>query len=175
MPSASRKLPLAIWSWLPESLRSRASTPAGKRLLRFAPAAALALAATQITYFICFSVLAMTGRASGAAGWLAGAAVSYAVSRWAWERRGKPRVFRETLPFLAVSLVVGIVLTEASHFGYREAVALGLHGAAHDAFVQGFYLAANCFTFLTRFLIFHFVLFADKNAKADSQLGVEDA
>jgi putative flippase GtrA len=175
MPPAPRKLPLAIWSRLPESLRRRASSPGAKRLLRFAPAAALALATTQITYFICFSVLAMTGRSSGAAGWLAGAAVSYGVSRWAWERKGKPRVFRETLPFLAVSLVVGIVLTEASHFGYREAAALGLHGAAHDAFVQGFYLAANCFTFLTRFVIFHFVLFADRGGKAESQLGVEDA
>jgi|SRR5215472_2132594 len=175
MPPAPRKFPLAIWSRLPKTLRRRASSPGAKRLLRFAPAAALALAATQITYFICFSVLAMTGRASGAAGWLAGAAVSYGVSRWAWERKGRPRVFRETLPFLAVSLVVGIVLTEASHFGYREAAALGLHGAAHDAFVQGFYLAANCFTFVTRFVIFHFVLFADRGDKAESQLGVEDA
>src|SRR5258708_32923913 len=169
----ARKLLLAIGSRLPESLRRRAGSPGAKRLLRFAPAAALALATTQITYFICFSVLAMTGRASGAAGWLAGAAVSYGVSRWAWARTGRPRVFRETLPFLAVSVVVGSVLTEASHFGYREAVALGLHGAAHDAFVQGFYLAANCFTFATRFVIFHFVLFADRDAKA-ARLGVED-
>jgi putative flippase GtrA len=174
MPLAPRKLALAIWARLPEPLRRRAGSTGGRRLMRFAPAAALALATTQITYFICFSVLAMTGRASGAAGWLAGAAVSYGVSRWAWERKGKPRVLKETLPFLAISLVVGIVLTEASHFGYREAAALGLHGAAHDAFVQGFYLAANCFTFLTRFVIFHFVLFADRDAKAESQLRAED-
>jgi hypothetical protein len=174
MPPAPRELPLAISARLPEPLRRRVGSPGVRRLLRFAPAAALALATTQITYFICFSVLAMTGRASGAAGWLAGAAVSYGVSRWAWERKGKPRVLKETLPFLAVSLVVGIVLTEASHFGYREAAALGLHGAAHDAFVQGFYLAANCFTFLTRFVIFHFVLFADRDAKAESQLRAED-
>jgi hypothetical protein len=135
----------------------------------------LALATTQVTYFLCFSVLAMTGRAAGAAGWLAGAAVSYGVSRWAWERKGKPRLLRETLPFVAISLVVGIVLTEASHFGYREAVALGRHGAVHDVFVQGFYLAANCFTFLTRFVIFHFVLFADRDVEAASALRAEDA
>ncbi len=159
MPLAPRRLLPAIWSRFPEPIRRWAGSASG----------------TQITYFICFSLLAMTGRTAGAAGWLAGAAVSYGVSRWAWERKGKPRVFRETLPFVAVSLVVGIVLTEASHFGYREAAALGLHGAAHDAFVQGFYLTANCFTFLTRFVIFHFVLFADRGAKADSKLGVEDA
>jgi putative flippase GtrA len=175
MPLASRPLPHGLWSRFPEPLRRWAASAGARRLLRFAPAAALALAATQITYFICFSVLAMTGRTAGAAGWLAGAAVSYGVSRWAWERKGKPHLFRETLPFVAVSLVVGIVLTEASHFGYREAAALGLHGAAHDAFVQGFYLAANCFTFLTRFVIFHFVLFGDKGAKADVKLRVEES
>jgi len=174
MPPVRRKLQVAISTKLPGPLRRRMGSAGARRLMRFAPAAVLALATTQITYFICFSVLAMTGRASGAAGWLAGAAVSYGVSRWAWERKGKPRVLKETLPFLAVSLVVGIVLTEASHFGYREAAALGLHGAAHDAFVQGFYLAANCFTFLTRFVIFHFVLFADRDAKAESQLQAED-
>ncbi len=174
MPLAPPKLASAVWDRLPAPLRRTLGSPGGRRMARFAPAALLALATTQITYFICFSVLAMTGRAAGAAGWLAGAAVSYGVSRWAWERKGKPRLLRETLPFVAISLVVGIVLTEASHFGYREAAALGLHGAAHDLFVQGFYLAANCFTFLTRFVIFHFVLFADRDAKA-ARLRVEDA
>jgi putative flippase GtrA len=160
---------------LPEPLRRKLGSPGGRRLVRFAPAALLALAATQATYFLCFSVLAMTGRAAGAAGWLAGAAVSYGISRWAWERKGKPRLLKETLPFVAISLVVGIVLTEASHFGYREAAALGLHGAVRDVFVQGFYLAANCFTFLVRFVIFHFVLFADRDGKPASALRAEDA
>ncbi len=175
MPAEPPAIPSAAWRRLPEPLRRALCSPGGRRMLRFAPAALLALAATQVTYFLCFSVLAMTGRAAGATGWLAGAAVSYGVSRWAWERKGRPRLLRETLPFVAISLVVGIVLTEASHFGYREAAALGLHGTAHDAFVQGFYLAANCCTFLTRFVIFHFVLFADRDAKPGSRLGVEDA
>src|SRR5260221_3907263 len=115
MPLAPRKLPLAIWARLPEPLRRRAGSTGGRRLMRFAPAAVLALATTQITYFICFSVLAMTGRASGAAGWLARAAVSYGVSRLGWERESQPRVLKETLPLLAVSLVVCIVVTEANH------------------------------------------------------------
>jgi hypothetical protein len=33
-------------------------------------------------------------------------------------------------------------------------------------FLQGIYLAANCVTFLLRFLIFHFVLFADRRGSA---------
>jgi hypothetical protein len=142
MPLGPPKIASAAWAKVPAPLRRKLGSHGGRRLVRFAPAALLALATTQITYFICFSVLAM-----------------------------KPRLLRETLPFVAISLVVGIVLTEASHFGYREAAALGLHGATHDVFVQGFYLAANCCTFLIRFVIFHFVLFADRDAK---RLGVED-
>lgn len=166
MPIASPAIARAAFGKLPQPLRRALCSPAGRRLVRFAPAALIALAATQVTYFICFSQLAMTGRSAGAAGWLAGVVVSYVASRWAFARRGRPRLLRETLPFVAVSLIVGIVLTEASHFGYREAATLGLHGVAHIAFVQGFYLAANCFTFLTRFVIFHFVLFADRDEAA---------
>jgi putative flippase GtrA len=174
MPLAPPAIARSAFGRLPEPLRRKLASPAGRRLVRFAPAALIALAATQITYFICFSVLAMTGRSAGAAGWLAGVAVSYAASRWAFGRKGRPRVLRETVPFVAVSLIVGIVLTEASHFGYREAAALGLHGFGHIVFVQGFYLTANCFTFLTRFVIFHFVLFADRD-QAAAQLDAGDA
>jgi len=156
---------------VPEPVRRRLASEGGKRLLRFAPAALLALGATQVTYFFCATVLNSTGRVSGAAGWLAGAAVSYAVSRWAWERRGKPNLLKETLPFVAISLVVGAVLTEASHFAYREAGVLSLHGAERAIFLQGLYLAANGVTFCIRFLIFHFVLFADRGQEAAEMAG----
>jgi hypothetical protein len=131
-------------------------------MARFAPAAMVALGASQLAYFLCGSVWHLTGRVTGAAGWLAGAVVSYGASRWAWERRDRPRFFKETVPFLAISAVNGPVLIEASHFGYRQAEALGLHGIAFHAFTQVFYLAANGVTFLVRFVIFNFVVFADR-------------
>lgn len=164
MPQPLSRVAAGAWRVAPEPLRRRLGSDGGKRLLRFAPAALLALAATQVTYFFCANVLNSTGRIAGAAGWLAGAVVSYAVSRWAWERRGKPNLLKETLPFVAISLVVGAVLTEASHFAYREATVLSLHGAERAVFLQGLYLAANGITFLARFLIFHFVLFANREA-----------
>jgi putative flippase GtrA len=147
---------------LPGPVRRWADSPAGRRLIRFGPAAGLALAATQLTYFICASGLHTTGRVTGAAGWLAGAVVSYAASRWAWERRGRPRLLQETLPFVAISLVAGLVLVEASHLGYVEATRLGLHGIAFVGCAQGIYLAANAGTFIARFLLFNLVVFADR-------------
>lgn len=162
MSPAPPKHVSTIWSRLPEPLRRRLRSPGGRRLLRFAPAAVLALAATQITYFICVSVVHSTGRISGFAGWFAGAVVSYVASRWAWERRGRPQLLRETLPFVTVSLVVGVVLTEVSHFSYQAAQAIGLHGIEFGLFAQGLYISANAVTFIIRFLIFNYLVFAGR-------------
>lgn len=165
MTLVSPKFTEAAWNLVPGPLRRKLRTEGGRRLIRFAPAAVLALCATQLTYLIC-QLAGVTAGISGAAGWFAGAAVSYVVSRWAWERRGKPHVLKETLPFVVISLCVGVVLTATSKFSANEARALSLHGAEAVVFRQGLYLAANCVTFAVRFLIFHYVLFADRGSRS---------
>ena len=162
MPPTASKLAHAAWGKLPGRLRRRFRSEGGKRLLRFAPAAVLALAATQITYFMFANVLHSTGRVAGAAGWLAGAAVSYGVSRWAWERKGRPHLLKETLPFVAISLSVGVILTETSHLAFNVAAAHDMHGLERAIFLQGVYLFANGITFMMRFVIFHKLLFANR-------------
>jgi putative flippase GtrA len=155
----------SMWRVVPGPVRRRLRSPGGRRLIRFAPAAVLALAATQLTYFVC-QLLNVTAGKAGAAGWFAGAAVSYVVSRWAWERKGRPHLLKETLPFAGISICVGIALTGASKFAGYEARVLGLHGLEKVVFAQALYLAANCVTFVIRFLIFHYVLFADRGSAA---------
>jgi len=166
MTLVSPKITEAIWRVVPGPLRRRLRTQGGRRLIRFAPAAVLALCATQLTYLIC-QLAHVTAGLAGAVGWLAGAAVSYVVSRWAWERKGRPDLLKETLPFWAISLCVGVVLTGTSKLAHAEAHALGLHRLEEVVFAQGLYLAANCVTFVIRFLIFHYVLFADRRSGAE--------
>ena len=145
-----------------------------KRFVRFAPAAVCAVGATQITYIICLGPLGLTAGISGFLGWLAGAAVSYVISRWAWERKGKPHLFKETLPFVAVSIGAGIILTLASKLGNHVAVSMGLDDTARGVLVADiFYFGANCLTFALRFVIFHYVLFADRGSAADVLAVVE--
>ncbi len=161
MSLISPKIIDAAWRVMPGPLRRRLRSQGGRRLIRFAPAAVLALCATQLTYFIC-QLANVTAGIAGAAGWFAGAAVSYLVSRWAWERRGRPHLLKETLPFVSISICVGIVLTTTSKLAAHEARVLGLHGFDKVLFAQGLYLAANCVTFVIRFMIFHYLLFADR-------------
>ena len=71
---------------------------------------------------------------------------------------------------MAVS--IGAVITLASKFGNR-AMEMNLDGAARVVVADLFYFAANCLTFAGRFVIFHFILFADRNAKVDTLEVVE--
>jgi putative flippase GtrA len=155
----------ALWRIVPGPLREKLRSNVVKRFVRFAPAAVCAVAATQITYIICIGPANLTAGISGALGWFAGAAVSYVISRWAWERKGRPNVLKETIPFALVSIGAGVILTLASKFGVHVAASMGLHhGAAQVIVADAFYFAANCLTFAGRFLIFHFVLFRDRSA-----------
>ena len=163
----------ALWRIVPAPLERRLRSTVVKRFIRFAPAAFCAVAATQITYIICLGPANLTAGVAGFAGWFAGAAVSYVISRWAWERKGRPHLLKETLPFVAVSIGAGIILTLASKFGNHVAMEMNLDGAARVVVADLFYFAANCLTFAGRFVIFHFILFADRNAKVDTLEVVE--
>ena len=91
------------------------------------------------------------------------ALVSYLLSRWAWERKGKPDLLRETLPFWVVSVAVWVILGLTSHYASVWAHSMGYTHLKKHLVVQGAYFLMNCVTFVARFLIFHYVLFANKS------------
>lgn len=152
-------------------LRRRLSSVLGVRFTRFAGAAAAALTVTEVALTICNGVLHLTATRAALVSWLAGAIVSYVLSRWAWNRRGKPDVLRETLPFWLISVLVLALLTIANKFGYQLTSWLHLTGAKRVLCVDFIWLVANFGTFLSRFLIFHYVLFADRGATLRQQNG----
>jgi len=141
-------------------------TKVGVRFTRFVGVAAAALATSEILLSICNGVLHMTSTPAALVATFGGAAVSYVLSRWAWERKGRPDVLRETIPFWVISAMVWVILTLATKFGYHLASWMGLHGVKHVLVVDLVYLAANVVTFALRFMIFHYVLFADRTTAA---------
>ena len=146
------------------SLRGRLRTSLGKRFSRFVPVAVASFGASQIMLTLLLGPGHATAGISAIAAWFTGAAVSYILSRWAWERKGKPNLVRETLPFWAVSVGAAIVLTLTAKYANHEALRMGMSHAARVLFVDAGYFAANCVTFLARFVIFHYVLFADRGS-----------
>jgi putative flippase GtrA len=141
-------------------------TKVGVRFTRFVGVAAASLATSEILLSVCNGVFHMTATPTAFISTFGGAVVSYFLSRWAWERKGKPDVLRETVPFWVISAMVWVILWLATKFGYHLASWMGLHGAKHVLVVDLVYLAANVVTFALRFLIFHYVLFADRTTAA---------
>lgn len=146
---------------LGETLSRKARTTLGIRFGRFAIAAIAAFATSEIVYVICASPLGLSSTKATLVGWFSGVVVSYVLSRWAWERKGRPSLLKETVPFCVVSAIVIVILELADKYlGYHPATWWNLHGAERALYLAAVYGAANLFTFLVRFLFFHYVLFA---------------
>src|SRR6266849_1780288 len=131
------------------AVKHRLQTSVGKRFSRFIVVAAGAVIASQITLTVCLGPVGWTAGRSAVAAWLVGAAVSYVLSRWAWERKGRPNLLKETLPFWVVSVGTAIVLTLTTKWANQQALSMGLSGTQQVLFDAAAYFAANCMTFLT--------------------------
>ena len=150
------------------ALWRRARSNVGIRFTRFTLVAVASVAASQVALTLLLGPGHQTAGFSGGLAAVIGAGVSYVLSRWAWERKGRPNLLKETLPFWAVSVAVWILLALAAKLGVHMAAALNLHGAERIALTDGTYFAANCGTFLLRFLLFHYILFADPRSQRES-------
>lgn len=150
---------------LPAAVANRLRTRVGTQFVRFALVALVSLGASEVALFAFIGPLHLTGGVSGVSAAIIGAIVSYFLSRWAWERKGRPSVLRETIPFWLVSVGAWVVLGLATKLGLRIATTLHLHHLERHLVVGGIYLVANCLTFVARFLIFHYFLFSDRSGR----------
>jgi putative flippase GtrA len=166
MAGAHSKIGNAAWDLVPGPLRRKLQSEPGKRFLRFVPVSLAALASSQITLAILVGVAHVTAGVAAFVASIVGAGVSYVLSRWAWERKGRPDLLRETLPFWIVSIAAWSLLSFVSHEASIWSHSMHHSSLEHVAVINGAYFLANCFTFVARFVIFHYVLFASHGNKA---------
>jgi putative flippase GtrA len=150
------------------ALIRKARTNVGVRFTRFTLVAVASVVASQLALSLFIGPANMTAGISGGLAAIIGAGVSYVLSRWAWERKGKPQLLKETLPFWLVSVGAWIILGLAAKLGVALAESFEVGGIGRVLITDTTYFAANCLTFLGRFVIFHYVLFADGRSPRDS-------
>ena len=143
-----------------DTITRKARSKLGIRFGRFAVAAIAAFATTEIVFTIDAGPLNLSATWATLIAGFSGALVSYILSRWAWKRKGRPSLLKETLPFWIVSAMVVAILTLANKFGYHSAGWMHLHGVERVLYLDAVYGVANLGTFVLRFLFFHYVLFA---------------
>jgi putative flippase GtrA len=163
MTSIPDKIAAASQRFLPALIARWLETEAGRRFGRFILVALAAVITSQVVLGLLTGPVNLDAGLSGVIAAMVAALVSYLLSRWAWERKGKPDLLRETLPFWAVSLAVWAILGLTSHFASEWAYSMGYTHLMKHVVVQGAYLLMNCVTFLARFLFFHYVLFARRD------------
>jgi putative flippase GtrA len=155
----------SVRGWLHSYANARFARYTNARFVRFMGVSALALATSLILVGLC-AIWQVDPISAGLISQIGGAVVSYVLSRRAWERKGKPDLLRETIPFWVVFGVATVISTGATKLGYRMAVWMHLHGLKDVMLVESIYLLANIATFLMRFVIFNYVLFADRTKPA---------
>jgi putative flippase GtrA len=163
MSAASDRIALSAWRLVPAPIERKLRTETGNRFLRFVPVSLAAVITSQLVLAILTGpLLPYQGFIDGVLASIVAAGVSYLLSRWAWERKGKPDLLRETLPFWAVSIACWIILGLTTHYANSWARSMDIQHWERHLVVNGAYLVMNCITFVSRFLIFHYALFADR-------------
>jgi putative flippase GtrA len=163
MTSLSDKIVNAALRLVPAPIERKLRAEAGKRFSRFVLVAVVGVLTSQVMLGILTGPVNLSAGASGVIASMTAALVSYLLSRWAWERTGRPDLIRETIPFWLVSAAVWGILGLTSHFASVWAHSEGYTHLKKHLAVQGAYLLMNCVTFVARFMIFHYVLFANKD------------
>ncbi|HSZ41909.1 MAG TPA: hypothetical protein VK817_18285 [Trebonia sp.] len=153
-----------VWGLLDGFASERLSRYANTRFVRFMGVSAVALTTSLVTVALCYAVFHVTSGPTAVISQLTGALVSYVLSRWAWERKGRPDVLRETIPFWIVFVIMTLISWGFTKLGYAMAAQVNVHGL-HLVIVVAIYFIGNVVTFLMRFVIFHYILFADRKPK----------
>jgi GtrA-like protein len=174
MAAIPTKLSSLGWRLLPGPVRRKLQSTAGRQFLRFLPVSLAALAASQLALLVFLGVIGLGAGTAGFVASMVGAAVSYVLSRWAWGRKGRPDLLRETLPFWIVSAAAWTFLSFASHEASVWSRSMGHSHWERVAVVAVVYFLANCLTFAARFVIFHYILFARPKGAAAGRPGQEE-
>jgi putative flippase GtrA len=100
-------------------------TPLAVRLWRYGAGSMVAFATSTVVLFVCLSLFKMGAITSTVVAFLAGAIPNWVLNRrWAWERRGREGVVKETTLYVVVSVVALVASSAADKFTAVETAQL---------------------------------------------------
>lgn len=124
------------------------------KLWRYTTGSVVAAGCSEAAYVVLYGLLHLTPGWSSVGAWLAGALPNFWLNRnWAWQRRGRPSLLREVLPYalvVALTLLLATLATRAADAGLRTSdVGEGLR----VVLVAGTFLAVYVAMFVLRFVL----------------------
>lgn len=162
LPAADQQLPR--WGWR-------------GYFMRYATGSVVATVCSQTTFLLLYGLLHTSATTATAVGWLAGAVPNYWVNRtWTWQRRGRPSLSREILPYLTIvltTLVLATIATNVADAVFAERVSDGVR----IALVSATFLAVYGLVFLLKFFLLDrlFAHLADRSTPLDEPMATKES
>jgi putative flippase GtrA len=124
------------------------------KLLRYFTGSVVATVCSEVVFVALYGLLGMGTTWSSILSWLAGAVPNFWLNRnWAWERKGRPSLRDEVLPYVAIivaTLVLATVLTHATDVWLHHQ---GVSASLRVTIVAAVFLGTYVVVFALRFVL----------------------
>jgi putative flippase GtrA len=137
--------------------------PLAVRFAKFTAGSAVAAMISELTFVLVYGALDAGARLAGVVAFVAGAIPNWGLNRrWTWRRRGRPRVGREVLPYVAVVISTAVAATALGGLADGWVRGIDASRSLQVALVALAYLLPYGAVFLLKFLLFDRLVFSDR-------------
>jgi putative flippase GtrA len=162
----------SIQRFLARPLVERALAPARgdrsvHRFIRYSMVSAVAIVISQGVILVCAWLFHLSGVAANAIGAVASTPASYELNRkWAWRKHGKSHIWREVVPFWALTLAGLLASTGTVQIADNMAHSHDVTGLPRAMAIMGASLFAYGVVWVVKFIVFNRVVFVTRSAPA---------
>lgn len=151
-PAASRARPGGLWE-----------RPGVRRFSRYAVGSVVAFGASNVAFLLLYGLGWTSPQVASVLSFAAGIPVNYVLNRrWAWQRRGRPALRGELVPYAAV-VALSIVATAVGTWATdRWLQAVDLPRAVDVVIVDAAFVAINGGLFLAKYVLLDRLVFGDR-------------
>ena len=141
--------------------------PLAVRLAKFTAGSALAAVISEAAFILVYGVVGAGPRVAGVVAFLAGAIPNWGLNRrWTWRRRGRPRLGREVLPYVAVVISTAVAATALSGVADGWVRGLATPRWVQVGLVGMAFLLPYGALFLLKFMLLERLVFSDPPSRS---------
>jgi putative flippase GtrA len=148
------------------------------KFIRYSLVSAVAVIISQVVILLCTWVFGLSGILANTIGAVVATPASYELNRkWAWRKGGKSHLWREVVPFWALTIIGWLASTGTVEIADSLCKSHGVTGLGRAVAIMGASLFAYGVVWIGKFFLFNRLIFVSGNSGADEGTagdGVED-
>lgn len=143
--------------------------PGVRRFSRYAVGSVVAFGASNLAFLLLYGLGLTSPQVASVLAFAAGIPVNYVLNRrWAWQRRGRPGLRDELLPYAAVVATSVISSALATWAADRWVQTVDLPRAVEVGIVDATFVVVNGSLFLIKYVLLDRLVFRDRSPAADA-------